>query len=63
MTHTTTTIKKSARQVQRGIKRDIRDARKRWQAVNPETKQKVKTGGIAGLAAAATFAAMTLFEG
>ena len=63
MKHTSDTITKSGKQVYRGIKRDIRDARRKWKEVNPETKQKVKTGGIAGLAAAATFAAMTLFEG
>ena len=49
--HTAETMKKSGKQVYRGMKRDIRDAKKKWNEVNPETKQKLATGaaGAAGL--------------
>ena len=51
MTHTANTITKSSKQVDRGMKRDIRDAKKKWKAANPEAKQKMAAGaaGAAGL--------------
>ena len=51
MKHTSDTITKSSKQVYSGMKRDIRDARRKWKEVSPETKQKMATGavGTAGL--------------
>ena len=63
MTHTANTITKSSKQVYRGMKRDIRDAKRKWKEVSPETKQKMERGAVGAAGLSIGMAVMYLLEG